>query len=302
MTSSEYIKKKYFVYQNDLKYKKYRNLNPNYIIWQNDLKYLYDNVNFDSLEYRLHECEKNGMNYLDLNNMDMIKFPNIPKEFKDKIKYLFIAENDLSILPDLTDFKQLEILDISNNNIEEIDELPHTLKELSCRQNKLCYLPNKLPYIERIDCTFNKIIEINSNYPNLKNLVCAYNSINIIPNLENLEDLICCHNVINYIYGCKKLKYLDCSYNKIIKLDKYDNLIDLICNNNGISDIICYNNLKYIELFNTNIQSIPFMENLIDMYCDKNLVKRISKKYIDTRNIDIKIYKDTIIHILFLKK
>jgi len=299
------LSKEYIIYHNDLKYKKNRNLDSNKIIWsRNDnLKYLFENIDLDSLEYRLYECKKGGMVNLDLNNMDLVVFPKIPKEYKEKIKCLFIAENDLENIPDLTDFKQLEILEIGNNNVHDIGRLPSTLLELSCRSNKLYCLPspNECPNIERIDCTGNEIVDI-PQYTKLKSLICSQNKLTIIPNITSLEKLICCNNTINYIEKCINLKYLDCSANKLIKLNNYENLVDLICSNNNISEIIPYENLKYLEIFNTDIKSIPYMKNLEELYCEKKIVKQISKKYIDECELEIKIHKETMLHIIFTKK
>lgn len=301
MTSS----KEYTIYCNDLKYKRNRNLDPNKIIWNNkdNLKYLFGNVDLDSLDYRLYECRKNDMVSLDLNNMDLVVFPYIPKEYKEKVKYLFIAENDLDTLPDLTDFKQLEILDISSNNIYDIGKLPLTVQEFCCRFNKLYYLPSptECPNLERVDCTGNEIIEI-PQYIKLKSLICSQNRLPIIPNLGNLEKLICNNNIINHIEKCLKLKYLDCSFNKLIKLNNYNNLVDLICSNNNISELLAYDSVQYLEIFNTDIQSIPFMRNLQELYCEKSIVKKISKRYISECDIEIKIHKGRMFHIIFNKK
>lgn len=296
------LSKQYSIYRNDLKYKKYRNLDKTKILCEDNIKYLFENINLDSLEYRLYECKKSNMLNLDLTNMDLIVFPNIPKEYKEKIKSLFIAENDLDTLPDLSDFKQLEILDISNNNIYDINKLPSTLIEFTCRFNKLNHLPlpKECPNLERIDCSGNEITEI-PLYTKLKSLICSKNRISVIPNLENLEKLVCDNNVIHYIEKCDNLKYLNCSFNKLIKLNDYKKLVDLICSSNNISELFKYNNVKYLEIFNTDIKMIPYMKNLEELYCEKDQVKKISKEYLNECNLEIKIHKDNILHIIFTK-
>jgi Leucine-rich repeat (LRR) protein len=299
------LSKGYTIYRNDLKYKKNRSLDPNKIIWNasDKLKYLYDNIDLDSLEYRLHECKKGGMVNLDLSNMDLMEFPDIPLEYRSEVRCLFIAENDLECIPDLIDFKKLEILEVSNNSLHDVGRLPKTLIELSCRSNKLYSLPNpsECPNLERIDCTSNEIREI-LQYPKLKSLICNHNRISMIPHLENLEKLICSNNVINYIEGCNKIKYLDCSANKLIKLNDYYYLVDLICSNNNISDLLQYNRVKYLEIFYTSIKCIPYMENLEELYCFRDMVNKISNRYLSECNLDIKIHKETMLHIVFSKK
>lgn len=302
--SKEYKTSKYLVYSNDLKYTKHRNLDAKRIIYEgNKVKYLYDNINCDSLGYRLYECQKSGMTSLDLNNLDLIVFPAIPQKFRESIKCLFIAENDLEILPDLIDFKKLEILEIGNNNITEIGKLPSSLLELSCRYNKIRFLPssNECPKLMRLDCTNNEIDDL-PKYNNLVNLVCNNNKLSIIPNIPILERLSCSGNNIYHIEVCSKLKYLDCSHNKLTKLYEYSNLIDLICNGNNIYEQYPYQKLKYLEIFNTPIKQIPFMPCLEDLLCDKETIKKLSKTYITERNLTIKVHKEKLLHIIFKSK
>jgi Leucine-rich repeat (LRR) protein len=298
--------RKYTIYRNDLKYRRNRNLNSEKIIWDEDkLKYLFENINLDSLEYRLYECKKSDMNNLDLNNMDLceLNLSEIPDEIIDNVKCLFIAENDLEYLPDLTNFKKLEILEIGNNMISELGKLPTTLQELSCRGNRLSSLPDpaECPNLIRIDCTNNEITEI-LRYPKLKNLVCSSNKISTIPNLGMLEILICNNNIINYIDKCDNLRYLDCSMNKLVKLNDYKILVDLICSGNNIGELIPYSNLKYLEIFNTNINAIHYMEKLQELFCDKAMVKKLSKKYVTSCTIEIKIHKENMLQLIFTKK
>ena len=293
----------YTIYRNDLKYKKERKLDMDKIIWSDDLRHLYENVDLDSLDYRLYECKKNEMAILDLNNMDLVAFPEIPKLFKDQIKCLFIAENDLETLPDLTDFKKLEILEIGNNNICDIGTLPTSLIEFCCRSNKLNCLPSiqECPNLERIDCTSNTIQEV-PQYPKLKSLICSQNRITAILSMVNLEKLVCNYNNINYIENSAKLKYLDCSYNKLLKLNDYDNLVDLICSHNNLTELPLYRHVKYLEIFNTNIKCVPYMANLQELYCEKDIVRKISKKYVENCDVDIQVHKDSMLHIVFNKK
>lgn len=296
--------RKYNIYHNDLKYKRNRNLESNKILWgNNNLKYLFDNVDLDSIEYRLYECRKTGMVNLDLSDMDLIEFPNIPKEYKNQIKCLFITENELEYIPDLHDYIRLEILEISNNKVNDIYQLPPTLIELCCRNNQLSRLPpiNECPNIERIDCASNEITEI-PVYKKLKSLICSNNRLTMIPNLENLNKLICNKNIINYIGVCGNLKYLDCSSNKLIKLNNYELLVDMICSNNNIYELLSYKNLQYLEIFNTPIFSIPFMKNLQELYCEKKMIKCVARQYIEERDSEVKISKEKNLHICFKKK
>lgn len=299
------LNRKYLVYHNDLKYRAERDLNKDRIIWDDlKLKYMYDNVDTDSLEYRLLECKKGGLRHLDLNNLDLVTFPEIPEEFQKSIKCLFIAENDLEELPDLTDYKNLEILEIGNNNINDLGRLPRSLLELTCRSNKIRYLPDadECPKISRIDCSMNEITNIPS-YSNIKSLRCANNKLKNIPELITLENLICNNNEIDLINSkCVNLRYLDCSNNKLTKISNYPNLIDLICSNNNIEELNIYPQVKYIEIFMTRINIIPYMKCLEEIFCEKNMIKKVSEKYLKFCDIKVKVHKEKMLQITFTKK
>jgi Leucine-rich repeat (LRR) protein len=112
--------KKYIIYENDLKFREHRNLNINKIDWsQNDIKHLF-NTNYDSFEYRLYEFKKNKEEYLDL---ELMKITDIIFLCNDKylnLRYLFLSNNNLSGIIDLSKMKNLEILDCNHNKIEKL--------------------------------------------------------------------------------------------------------------------------------------------------------------------------------------
>lgn len=304
MSLSKEQPKDYLVYMNDLKYRKNRNLNTGKIIWNEDrVRQMYESIDLDTLDYRFYECRKTGMTNLDLSNMDLVLFPSIPPEYTRSIKCLFINDNELETIPDLSSFQRLEVLEISCNNIKDLGRLPPSLIELNCKSNKLYSLPpqQEIPNLLRLDCSQNEITEI-PKYTKLISLICTNNKITHISDLPNLQKLICHNNMITFIGSCVDLRYLDCSSNKLIHLrDDYRNLIDLICCWNNITELNPYDNVKYLEIFNTPVDAIPFMPNLSELLCDKKTVKKIARQYTTDRDLVIKLHKDKII-ITFNKK
>ncbi|AYV83569.1 MAG: leucine-rich repeat protein [Hyperionvirus sp.] len=297
---------KYLVYRNDLKYRSERGLDKRRIIWDDlNVKYLFENVDTDSLGYRLHECRKSGMRHLDLNNLDLVVFPEIPEEFLGAVRCLFVAENDLEELPDMTDFKKLEMLEIGNNNINNLGRLPASLIEFACRSNRIKFLPDpeECPNLIRVDCSMNEIVRI-PYYRKLKSLKCSNNKLGEIPELESLENLVCNNNdIVKIDERCVNLKYLDCSNNRLNHIEIYPNLVDLICSgNSSIGELGVYPNVKYIEIFMTKIRVIPFMKCLEEIFCERDMIQKISEKYVAVCDISVKIHKGKMLQITFRKK
>jgi len=292
---------RYDVYTNDLKFKKNRNIDSNRARWNNiNDEYMHDNVDLDSVEYRLLECKKSNYSTLDFSHMDIKELPEIDKNIKSCINYLFITDNELTELPDLDEYIHLQILDISHNKIKKINRLPSSLIEFNCKENKISELPsyNSCPNLKRIECSNNNICNI-PNYSNLTSLLCNNNNIKSITGLKNLEKLLCVDNKITLINGCDNLKYLDCSNNDIKNIPEMSKLVDLIVNNNMIDNLDNFKSVKYIEMFGTKIKVLPYIDTLEELFCHKDNITEISKIYTQNKKINIKIHKNKNMHIIF---
>lgn len=103
--------------------------------------------------------------------------------FPNSLVELYLPNNTIRILPDLSNLNCLEVLDISNNFIENYDMYPSNLLELEASSNKLNSLKN-LP-------------------KTLIKLHAFQNQIKMVPNLElmtpNLEDLDLSFNEICFV-------------------------------------------------------------------------------------------------------
>lgn len=269
----------YTIYKNDLKYKSIRNLDPTRITWESDdIKKLYYNTNLDSMEYRLKECEMNDYEYLDLGYMDLTHINDVPIRIAKKIKFLFLNNNNLSGLINLSSFVDLEVIDVSYNKIETII-VPPNLKELCCKHNVVKHL-DLTPNLKILDCSFNKIFKIPQSLPNLEILHCDNNLLEELPSFLNLKTLTCKNNKINKLGDYQNLVYLDCSYNKIINIGFYYKLKDCICKNNKLNCFPVLSELVYLEIFNNNkIDLLDYMPNLKELYCDLDGIINISTNY-----------------------
>ena len=84
-----------------------------------------------------------------------------PEDY-ESITTLDISYENLTELPSwVSECKNLEILDCSNNDITQIDNLPPTLKHLNCSVNQIAYLNNLPPTLRQLYCiySFNRILE-----------------------------------------------------------------------------------------------------------------------------------------------
>ena len=301
--SKKIIKKeKYDVYLNDLKYKSKRNIKKEYANWMHPTyAAMFDKVSFDSLEYRIYDCVKYDGITLDLSNMDLVDVPldKIPPDLKARIQHLFIQDNEILNIEDLSEFKCLEVLDISHNKIKYIPKLPNTVIEINCKQNKIVKLPpkNECPNLKLCNCEDNKITIIPS-YDKLKTILCANNEITEIDGL-NCETISCMNNKIVSITKCFNLTYLDCSNNPLKTLNNTNKLIDLIMNSTEMEILPDFKELKYLELFNTKIQWIKYIDTLEDLFIHRECTKEISSLYKAEKNIEAKMYKKNLIHFIF---
>lgn len=188
---TEIDKRKYTVYENDLKFLK-KDIDVNFAEWHNkELEKKYYNTAYDSIDYRIEENKKENYAFLDLSQMNLYDIPpSITIDIKKKVKHLFINNNNFNDL-NLCDFINLESIDVSYNNLTNLNGLPISINEISCCNNKITVLP---------PCDTHK---------NMKHLTCKYNKIKEIPNYKKLETIVCNNNEITKLNNYPLLKYLE---------------------------------------------------------------------------------------------
>lgn len=184
-----------------------------------------------TLSYKLHLCKNNNYLSLDLCGLDLFYIPNI-KNHPDyeniiKIEHLFLNSNNISTIfdDDIKQFKYLKVLDISYNNLTNINHLPNTLTELVCRNNYLiniCGLYNLI----KLDCSFNKIDYLN-NYDKLEILDCSYTNVKTT-SFKKLKKIYCNDSKFNDISGYNYIEYIEMVGSCITKLYYYNNLKKII--------------------------------------------------------------------------
>ncbi len=286
------------LYHTDLKFKKHRNIDIDRIVKYNPhLSYLKDECH-DTIEYRKKECLNDDDGFMDLSHMDLDDISS-KSDIPDTVRFLFLSDNQLLDLPELIDFKYLKVLDICNNKIVELPELPESLEELSCRNN---YIENidelaNLKKLKKLDISYNNLEEI-PNIRNLETLLCYNNRIKYVHPIRTLKILGIRHNKLTYIESFKNLTELDCDHNNIRKIDGFDKLTHLYINNNDLEWIGSMNNIRVIELKKNRMTKFPFYPTLSKLIGDYKKLTQFSKNY-KIENIDV--FRDNIVTIFFNK-
>lgn len=185
---------------------------------------------------------------------------------------LVIDDIDDGIIPEIiADYDWLEELEIDNQKIKEIKNIPKNLKVLSLFNNYIEIIPkNSLPEgLIELNLSRNKI-SIVENIPKLlKELDISHNRVKqymLIDN-ESLEELNIESNLLESLDNLpKNLKMLDASQNKIKNIDDLiDSIEELDISINNIEKISKLpNNLKRLNAFNNKIKLLQkFPPNLI---------------------------------------
>jgi len=301
----------------DMKYKKYKNLNPDKLyeidlITYNRFRYhqkfkkklpidkikdahkLYEHTeDMDTYDFRLRECLGDGGKSLDISHLDLEELPrNIPST----VQYLYCNNNRLLSVSLIKNLPNLKVIDCSNNQILNISKVPYGLEELVCKNNYIESLDclKKCKYIKQLDCSYNKICSL-PKLVNLEVLICCHNNLEFLPDYSNLKKLYCKHNRLRKLNNFKYLEELECNDNKLLNILSYHKLKSLFCENNSISSIDHLPNITVIQCYNNSSIKFPFFPKLVELICDKDSTKIHSQYKIRT----IKSYKDGYLHILF---
>lgn len=272
-------KKKTIIYKSDLKNKKNKNFDELSLYFDNkSVEKMFKETDLDTLEYRIKECEESNYSSLDLKHLELIKIPDLPEKIYDNISHLFLGDNKLETTIKLKKFKKLETLELSNNNLKELIDIPLTITELSCKYNNISKI-RCLPKLRRLDCSNNKITSI-EKMDSLEILDCRENNLVEIPEFKSLKKLYCSENQIVNIHNLNEIEYLDCSKNKLKELPDLPKVVDLlICHNNITNLPTNMNCVKYIEILNTSITLLQFYSTLKELYSGIDQIKKISSKY-----------------------
>lgn len=261
----------YPIYRNDLKFRKSRNLDMNNIYSDHKIE------DMDSLEYRIKECVQHGGHNLDLSNLELKTFPSgVPKN----IKRLFIADNELESLPDLSSFFNLEILDCSKNKLHNIPKLPLSIEEIFCENNKITNIDfiAQFPNLKRIDFSHNRIKNVPATH-HIEIAYLSYNQISQINDQTKLRRLTINNNLLKTITNCPHLEELECNHNDLKEIRGLRSLKLLSSEHNNILEIKDLDNIRSIQCIGNPLKVLPYFPKLEEITCNTAHIQLISKKY-----------------------
>jgi|LauGreDrversion4_1035100.scaffolds.fasta_scaffold00336_10 hypothetical protein len=129
------------------------------------------------------------------------------------ITTLDLSKMELYSIPSLERFTRLTHLDISENKLSALPDLPESLTHLNCSNNNLVevfILPKNLV---SLNCDNNLLIKIHMIPDTLDILKCQNNLLRRLPLLKNITQLFCSHNELWGIPKPNKLEFISCKNN-----------------------------------------------------------------------------------------
>jgi hypothetical protein len=211
-------------------------------------------------------------------------------QLTDNVLIIDMSYKKISHIPDLSRFRNLEILICNNNNLEYLPTLPVSLITLLCHNNKLITLPYLL----------NNLL--------INNIDCSNNRLKFLPKLPiNLVILKCDHNLLIQLPKLpSELENLCCSFNKLSSLPNLPNYLTVLTfNSNYIYNIVFNSNIQIIKKnikklnnFRYFYYSLKYKIKIIQWYWKsqesfvikkyhpKNLINLITDKNNENDNID----------------
>ena len=144
----------------------------------------------------------------------------------DDIEVIDVSSRNLTYIPDLSRFTNLQTLRCSYNQLTSLPNLPNSLQVLNCAYNQLTLLPNLPTTLHYICCSFNQLTLLPNLPPNLQSLGCHYNQLTSLPNLPTtLQQLHCDSNQLTSLPNLPTtMKYLHYNDNPIYDLLNSDNI------------------------------------------------------------------------------
>jgi len=204
---------------------------------------------------------------------------------------IYLNKRNLTFIPSLERFKNLRVLNCSNNKLRFLPSLNENLRVLNCSNNLLSSLPSLNEKLERLDCEYNELSSLPCLNENLRELNCEYNQLRFLPSLnENLRVLICNNNQLRslpslnekleilYFYN-NQLHYLKSLNKKFKRLYCYNNPIcEIIDIEKGTMDI-CKKQIQILNNFRYLYWCLYFKKQLKKLLWERIREPKIMKQY-----------------------
>lgn len=267
------------IYKNDLKFISkidtknniiesdiYEKCETNEIIFDSEkTEFLYNKYkNKNKIDLRLKLSKDENYEYIDLSSLKITDI-SLNKLFEldiminilKKINFLDLSDNKLESMPNLSEYDNIKVLNVSSNNIKG-DIINNNYIELVCKNNKINSITSTS--IERIDASYNNIKFL--DVEKIEYLCINYNELSEIKNYDNLEYLECDNNNIFMLIGFDNLKELYVSRNNLTVLDNMNKLQVLNCIKNPVDKINYFPKLSMMIVSTQKISKKYKVENV----------------------------------------
>lgn len=228
--------------------------------------------NFPDMVFRnlLRSFDQNADGYFDRQELEAVTMIGAPS-------------NNIWDLTGISYFTNLQKLDVSGNNLKELDVTALThLTELNCEKNALRQLHVEgLSELETLNCSNNSIESLSlAGLFALKELRCNLNKLKELDavNSVKLETLDCMYNSLEILslQGLGEIRELNCSQNQLTELYVRDfgNLTRLLCAGNQLTglDLTNCTKLQYLNCSSNQITRLNLtkLADLTEVLCISN--------------------------------
>ena len=192
------------------------------------------------------------------------------------VKRLYLTNKGLNEIPhEINQFVNLEALNLSDNNIKEIDSTIislNKLKALFFENNEIEEIPDfifNFKYLELINLNHNKIKYISNKISNLKKL----NTLFLLDN--NL------YKIPSSLFSLQNLKFVILSRNHIEKITVIQNSnvekLNLGINHLKTIDVSYFKKLQELNLYDNDIEEIKGLDQieLLELQAQKNNITKL---------------------------
>ncbi|CAL6095756.1 leucine-rich_repeat domain-containing protein [Hexamita inflata] len=203
------------------------------------------------------------------------------------LRQLQINHSQLSDLNNIYELTNLLKLDLSNNHIEILTQLPDQLTELKLNQNKIrdIFVLRNLK-LKVLEISRNQVSDISViNQTELQVLIANNNQIINVDELQNSISLDLSQNQIRNIKFVHKMinaKTINLGFNQITDISyiqQFAQLEQLTLNNNQITEFKqTLPNLKILDLRNNQVQNLEHIQKcpkLTQLYVENNAVESL---------------------------
>jgi hypothetical protein len=124
-----------------------------------------------------------------------------------------LSHMGLHSIPSLERFSHLTHLNISNNKLAALPELPGCLMHLNCSENNIAEIFILPKNLVSLNCNSNLLLKIHIVPDTLETLDCRYNHLRVLPPLNHITQLFCDNNELWHIPKPNVLEYISCKNN-----------------------------------------------------------------------------------------